>query len=191
VPLSLEDPALRRRAAEAVERVGWPALTLEDLARALGVSRVTLHRQGIGKPEIRAALRDYIAEAYRTALWPALTAPGNARERLELALTALCDLSERNLALLRELSEVDWDSVFHEPGEEALSRDAITTSVVRLLRDGLADGTLVVGESVEETATVLFNVVGWTYRHLRTGHRWSPEHAQRAVVDIALRGVSA
>jgi AcrR family transcriptional regulator len=191
MPLSLEDPVVRRHAAEAVERRGWRALTLEQLASALGVSRVTLHRQGIGKQEILAALTEYIADEYRSALWPALTAPGNAHERLQLALAALCDLSERHIALLAELSDADVDAIFHEPGSEALSRDEITEGLARLLQDGLADGTLVVGESVQETATVLFNLIGWTYRHLRSGHRWSPEHAQRAVIEIALRGVSA
>lgn len=40
-----------------------------------------------------------------------------------------------------------------------------------------------------ETATVLFNLVGWTYIHLRTGHGWRPERAQTATVAIALHGV--
>jgi hypothetical protein len=37
---------------------------------------------------------------------------------------------------------------------------------------------------------VLYNVVGHSYRHLRTGHRWAPGHARHAVVELALRGVS-
>ena len=60
--ISLEDPVVRRRAAEAVERIGWNALTLEELGRALGVSRVTLYRQGIAKHDVLEALRDYLSE---------------------------------------------------------------------------------------------------------------------------------
>ena len=71
--ISLEDPVVRRRAAEAVERIGWNALTLEELGRALGVSRVTLYRQGIAKQDVLEALRDHLSESYRAALWPALT----------------------------------------------------------------------------------------------------------------------
>ena len=72
-----------------------------------------------------------------------------------------------------------------------MTRSEITAGLTRLLRDGVEAGTVVVGESVEETATLLFNLIGWTYRHLRTGHRWSREHARRAVIDLAVRGVSA
>jgi hypothetical protein len=38
---------------------------------------------------------------------------------------------------------------------------------------------------------VLFNVVGHTYRHLRTGHGWEPARARAAVVRLALDGVRA
>ncbi len=189
--VSLADPLVRQRAAEAVERVGWQAVTLEQLARALGVSRVTLHRQGIGKAEVLEALRDHIAALYREALWPALTSPGNARERFEQACEALCDLSERHLRLLEGLSDVDRAVVFHDPGENALTRAEITAGLIRLLRDGVAERTLQVGDSPEETATVVFNLIGGTYRHLRAGHGWPPERARRAVVEIAVRGVSA
>jgi hypothetical protein len=42
----------------------------------------------------------------------------------------------------------------------------------------------------EEIATVLFNLVGWTYIHLRIGYAWSPERARRAVIGTALHGIS-
>jgi hypothetical protein len=42
-----------------------------------------------------------------------------------------------------------------------------------------------------ETTTVLFNLVGWTYIHLRTGHGWRPEHALRATLDPVLHGLVA
>lgn len=40
-----------------------------------------------------------------------------------------------------------------------------------------------------ETATVLFNLVGWSYLHLRSGHRWPPDRATEAILDVALNGV--
>ena len=38
---------------------------------------------------------------------------------------------------------------------------------------------------------VLFNLVGHTYRHLRTGHAWSAKRAREEVLGLALRGVVA
>ena len=38
-------------------------------------------------------------------------------------------------------------------------------------------------------ATLFFHLVGWTYVHLRTGHRWSPEHARGAILDLVMLGL--
>jgi hypothetical protein len=54
-----------------------------------------------------------------------------------------------------------------------------TEPLEKLLREGAADGRLRDVDPVQ-TATVLFNLVGWTYIHLRTGHGWRPERALRA-----------
>jgi len=55
---------------------------------------------------------------------------------------------------------------------------------------GAADGSLA-DEDPEETATLLLNLVSWTYRHLRRGHGWEPERARDGVLRIALDGVAA
>jgi hypothetical protein len=38
---------------------------------------------------------------------------------------------------------------------------------------------------------VLFNLIGHTYRHLRTAHGWSSKRTRKAVLDLALGGVMA
>ena len=58
----------------------------------------------------------------------------------------------------------------------------------RLLLDGAADGSLAELDA-EETATVVFNVVGHTYTHLRVGHEWTPERARSGVITIAMDGL--
>jgi hypothetical protein len=71
-----------------------------------------------------------------------------------------------------------------------LTRSPFTEPFERLLRDGAADGTLRRVEPTE-TATLIFNQVGWTYIHLRTGHRWRAERARAATVELALEGLAA
>ena len=82
------------------------------------------------------------------------------------------------------------DGIFHRDEEEALTRTVFTEPLEKLLREGIADGSL---RSVEplETATVLFNLVGWTYIHMRTGHGWPPERASRSVLDPVWHGLLA
>lgn len=179
-------------ARRALERHGAQGATLERIAEEAGVSRVTLHRRGLSREGILASLAGAAAAEYRDALWPALTAPGSARDRLEQALGAICAVAERNLQVLVAL-QAESDGIFHEDdpaGTEVRTRSAFTDPLERLLRDGEADGTLRRRDPIE-TATVLFNQVGWTYIHLRTGHRWPAERAERAVVEVALHGVGA
>ena len=175
-------------AARAFERYGYEGASLERIAAEAGITRMTLHRRGLTKESLLEQLAERATDAYRAALWPALTARGNARERLVLALTALCDSAEDNLTLLITLG-AQRDRVFHEDKDEALTRTVFTEPIERLLRDGQEDGSLRPTEPVE-TATVLFNLVGWTYIHLRTGHAWKPERARRATIDVAVHGVA-
>jgi len=179
-------------ARRAIGRHGWRATTMQRIAEETGTSRMTLHRRGFSKEKILEELSRSLEEGYREALWGALVAPGNARERLESALIAQCGVSEENLAVLEALEARDREAIFHEGSAAGsgptLTRGAFTDPYRRLLEDGAADGTLAPSDAAE-TATVLFNLVGLTYRHLRMGHRWSPEEASRAVVNVAMRGI--
>jgi AcrR family transcriptional regulator len=184
------DARLVEGARRTIERHGWQGATLQRLAEESGLSRMTLHRRGVSRDLLLAALAEQLEREYREALWPALTAPGSALERLELALASLCKVVDGNLALLDAFGHAERDVVFHEPRRPALTKAVFTEPVRRLLEDGVADGSLAV-EDPEETATVLFNLVGHTYRHLRTGHGWSAKRAREAVLGLALRGVVA
>jgi AcrR family transcriptional regulator len=182
------DAAIVEGARRAIEEFGWAGATLERIARAAGVSRMTLHRAQVSKQCILEELSRGFEEEHRAALWPALTADGDARTRLELALGLECELAERSLELLAALDAHAHGFVFHEQDGTGLSRDAYTQPIQRLLRDGASDGSLRLTDP-GETATILFNMVGLTYRHLRLAHNWAPERAQRGVVAACLAGV--
>jgi AcrR family transcriptional regulator len=184
------DPRVLDGARRAVERHGWEGLTLQRLAEEAGLSRMTLHRRGVSRDALLAALAEQLEREYREALWPALAAPGTALERLERALASLCDVVDGNLELLDALGHSERDAVFHERRRPALTKQSFTEPVQRLLADGAADGSLSVDDP-EETATVLVSLIGHAYRHLRAGHRWSSGRTRQAVLDLALRGVVA
>lgn len=187
-PQRATDAALLDAGREAIARHGVQGATLERIAEAAGVSRTTLHRRGVSRETILQRLGEEAAEAYRDALWPALTSAGSGRERMEQALDALCAVAEENLELLLALGS-NTDAVFHEEdAEEAMTRSPFTEPLERLLRDGAADGTLRELDALEY-ATVLFNLVGWTYLHLRARHGWKTDRARAATLDIALHGV--
>jgi len=183
-------PAELERVRDALRLRRWPDVTTDELARAAGVTRMTLHRRGIGRDEVLAGLATVLEDAHRDAVLPALSHAGTGRERLALALRRLCDVNERYLTLLDALADAT-DRVFHEQGDgPVLTRGAFTDGLQRILADGARDGTLRV-EDVPATATLLFNAVGWTYRHMRVGHGWPPEQAGPAVVALLLDGAAA
>ena len=169
---------------------GYGGATIERIAAEAGVSRVTLHRHGVTKDALLGQLVEQATGDYRAAMWPALTGDGPAAGRLADALGALCEVAERHMALLVAL-RAQSDGIFHVPEDDgAMTRSVFTEPLEKLLRDGAADGSLRAVEALE-TATVLFNLVGWTYIHLRTGHGWKPDRAREATLDPVLHGLLA
>jgi AcrR family transcriptional regulator len=184
------DESLLEGAHRAIERYGWQQATLERIATEAGVSRMTLHRRGVTREVLLAALSERLETAYRGAMWPALTARGSGRERLEQALAGYTEAVEANLEVLAALAEADHNAIFHEGGPRGLTKPAFSEPIRRLLDDGTADGSLVASDP-DETATLLLNIVSWTYRHLRRGHGWEAERARDGVLRIALDGVAS
>src|SRR5919201_4493610 len=117
---SCDDARILAAARQAVERHGWRDATLERIADEAGLSRMTLHRRGVTRETVLESLAQAFEAEYRGAMWPALTAPGSARERLEQALEALCDICDANLELLAALGEATRAQIFHEQGEAVL-----------------------------------------------------------------------
>lgn len=183
-------PHIVDAARHVLAQDGLAAATLERISAAAGISRMTLHRRGVSKRDILRAVAERLESEHREAMWKALVAAGTARERLGLALEIQCELAERNLATLEALSEPARAEIFHEPGPSALTRGVFVEPLERLLRDGVADGSLAVVDP-RETATVLFNAVAHTYRHLRSSHGWSAGRARDGVLQLVLDGLVA
>jgi len=177
----MRDETLLNAAIAALQEVGWKHLTLERIATAAGTTRVTLWRQGVTLEQIVEGLLVRLTEDYQAMLWPALTAAGSGRERLSAALGALCDVAEKHLPLL-----VATDTIFHEA--HILTRTSFTDPLQRLVSDGISDGSLLPGDS-DELASVLFNMVCWTYVHLRARHQWAPERVKARLLTLVMEGV--
>jgi AcrR family transcriptional regulator len=164
-------------AARVLGDGGLAGFTVERVARAAGVSRVTLHRHGIRRVELVQALVGRAAAALRASLLPVLASSEPGPVRLRMAFEALCDVVERHAAVLAALYDVP------EPGggAEAPSGFDFTDPFERLLLDtGEPAGT------AGERAELLVNAVTWTYLHLRRVHRWEVGRARAAVVTLAL-----
>ncbi len=175
--------------ASAITKWGLGEVTLDRVAAEAAMSRATIYRRGVTRDDLITALTVEAADTYHRAILPALSAPGTARERLELALRALCGAADEHLHLLAGMFLAHGE-VFHKPGPEAMVVDVFAEPFERLLRDGAADGSLR-ALPPEITATALFNLIGWGYIHLRAAHEWNATTTADTIIDLVLRGTAA
>ena len=116
---------------------------------------------------------------------------GNAAKRLRLAIHATLQVADEHLALLAGLF-TDDDAIFHEtqaPHAPVATADLFVAPFRRLLLYGALDGSLREVSDPTETATVLFNAVGWTYVQLRWTQRWPSDKSRRAIEALVLDGL--
>ena len=166
--------------------------TLELIAAEAGMHRVTLYRKGLNVESLAAAAISAAADEYATALLPVLSHGGSGRERLELLLEALCEVAERHLGLLASLYDLPT-ALFHLPsGDDTatlLTRLDFTEPIARVLVDGVHDKTLHTSDPAA-TAELIFNLVGWTYVHLRRTHGWRAAHVRSQLTALLMDGLS-
>jgi hypothetical protein len=149
-----------------------------------GRARVTLWRKGVTRESLQRGLLLRLAEDYRDAMLPVLTASGTPRERLERALHALCDVVDDHVGVL-SLS----DEMFHRAYEAGNVPLPFLTPFIVVLRDARAAGVLHAKGTDEDLADVVFNTIAWAYLHFRTRHKWSPKKARPLLFNTLLDGV--
>lgn len=176
-------------ATAVIAEHGWAGMTLARVAAAAGLSRMTLHRHGLGRDEILALLAGAYEADFRASLTAVVEHPGPALERLREALHTVCDVTERHLGFLLGLDEETDRAFFHVHRGAVRSREGYVEALERLLREGMDDGSIRVLD-VGETATVLVNATDRTYRHLRGAHAWPEGRARTLLVDLLLDGLA-
>jgi AcrR family transcriptional regulator len=177
-------------ARQAIAAYGWQGATLERIADASGVSRMTLHRRGFGRDEILALLASEYEHDFREMLLPALDSGGTALERLHRSLCAVCDVTERHLSFLGGLDDEADTRLFHEREGDVRSRPGYVDAMERLLAEGIRDGSIR-SVPIADTATLLVNAADRTYRHLRIAHGWSPARSRSELLTLLTRGLAA
>jgi AcrR family transcriptional regulator len=179
------DARLREATIAVLHERGWDGLTLERVAEVAGRARSTLWRQGLTREALVEALAGTLAEDFRNAMYPVLTAGGTGRERLVQALEELCALLDRHLELM-----LATDEAFHQSPAPGQPPDYLRPFIT-FLREGASDGSLAVdADNVFETADVLFNTVAWPYVHLRGRHAWPADRARDRVLGLVLNGLA-
>jgi AcrR family transcriptional regulator len=165
-----------------IEREGRRGVSLSSIADEAGISRVTLHRRGISVADCLVGVLVRASDDLRASLWPVATGSGDAASRLDAGLRVLCQVAERHAGVVVQF--------FGEPKLPIPGKPGRTTSLEfielfeRLLRDGMADGSLTVSDPVRE-ATLIANTVFWIYLHMTRAHGWPPAEATDRAIAMA------
>ena len=101
-------------AYSALARRPWSAIRMVDVAAVAGVSRQTLYNEFGSKEGLARALVHKEADAYLAGVERALTAPGDARERLAATAEWTAAAARRN-ALLRAMLTGCWNERMPSP----------------------------------------------------------------------------
>ena len=191
----MTDTALSQDVLAAAKRLAargeLASASMDEIAREAGITRMTLYRRGETRAVIVAALRDELMREERERLFPILVSDGDALTRLTAVVEALCATTDANADLLTGLDAASLNAIWHEDEGEGLTRPEFIAPIVRLMRDGAAEGSIREFGDPAEAATVLYVQVTNTYLHLRHEHGWPAERATAAVTDMALRGLGA
>jgi AcrR family transcriptional regulator len=163
---------------------GWEGLTLQAVAERAGVSRVTVWRQAASRELLAAEMVSRLAADYRETLWPILIGPGTGSERLGAVLAAMCEVADRHLPLL-----LASDSAFRQTHAEVMHAVGFTEPIVRLIRDGVTDGSIGCVADPVALGDVVFNATYWPYIHLRGRHRWSAAGARAMLLPLIQGGI--
>lgn len=178
------DDGLYRATVTVLAGSGWDGLTLERVAEQAGRSRVTLWRNGITRESLLEGLLRRLAEDYRDAMLPVLTAAGPAKSRLDKAMHALCDVVDAHADLLTVS-----DEMFHRAAALGNVPLKFLDPFVAGVRAARAEKALHAKGTDAELADVLFNSVVWSYLHLRARHGWPAAKTRRLLFGTLLEGI--
>jgi len=178
----IDDP-LVDAAARIMDRDGLAGLSISAISEEAGLSRVTLHRRGARLDDYLVAVLGRASTDLRASLWPVLTGPGTAEDRMRNALEILCEVCERHTGVMTAMYATPARPLPDEPGRTTSMQ--FIEPFERLLRDGVLDGSLVCEDPVSD-ATLVANAVAWTYLHMRQAHRWDRATASTQMIRLAM-----
>ena len=189
-----DPPALTQKerlysvAARLFSEAGYRSTSMRDIAAAMGMKADSLYTHISGKEEVLWEIIGRVADEFDAAVQPALSAPGTAAERLQLALEAYVGVVSRNL----EMSTVLFTEWRQLPAERQASiaarRDAVEGVFRALLQEGVDSGEFAPETPVKLTAILALSGANWLPNWYRTGGNLSPQDVADAFVALLLRG---
>ena len=186
---AMKRKAILRAAAMVFTRQGSHGATLEDVAISLGVSKAALYRYVLNKNELVLACQEEALDIADKALTQGEKEGLNALDKIRIGLTNYLIEMIAELGVPALILE---DNALHgaEAEQTYEKRDAYEMRMRRLVREGIADGSIVATEP-KIAVFMLLGSIHWVSKWYRPEGNWTPEMVAHAIVEIATRALDA
>jgi len=178
-----------REAAASFNFKGYHATSLTEIATSLGVTKAALYHYFPNKNSLLAACFEHAMEVAFASLERGRKQGKNGRDRLVLTLGGY--LSQ----LIDELNccVVLMEENALEPGDRAKlvrQRDRFERSLRALVREGIADGSVVPCDP-KLAIFVILGALNWVPKWFKPSGPWKPEQLTLALSQIFERALSS
>ncbi len=177
-----------RAASILFKEKGYSAVTMRDLAKAMGIKAASLYNHIQSKQEILSTIIIDLAEEFTNGMNQIVTSDKNATEKLENIISLHIDVTLRNSDGLASLNN-DW---MHLEEENLQYFEKMRQDYEESFRD-------IVKKGIEEKEIKSFNVeiiVFSTLSTLRTLYLWYPKQnnidasiLKRDMISVLLKGI--
>jgi len=181
--------ALLREAAAAFNRQGFHATSLDEIAQNLGVTKAALYYYFPNKQTLLMACFDAAMDAAFASLDAACRDGRTGREKLRLTLSNYLRHMLDELSACVVLLE---ENALRPPDHARLvqSRDRFERALRDLVREGMADGSIVHCDP-KLAAFVMLGAMNWVPKWFRHGGAWSGPALTDAMTEMLDRMLSS
>jgi TetR/AcrR family transcriptional regulator len=185
----LKREALLREAAAAFNRRGFHATSLDDIARNLGVTKPALYYYFENKHSLLHACFERAMEAAFSSLARAKREGGSGREKLRLTIQfyieEMIDRLSCCVVLMEENALLPKDHA-----EQIRQRDKFERALRDLVREGVADGSIVPCDP-KLVVFAMLGALNWIPKWFRHDGDWSSAQIAAAMAELMERSLSS
>lgn len=184
---ALKRDAVLRTAAQLFNEKGYAAVTLDEVAERLGVSKPTVYYYVDGKDSILYECVRTGLEMLKTAIQGVDAAGGSAAQKLEAAMRAYVDIVTQDFGMC--IIRVGEDPLPPE-GRQKLRRmkAELDREFRELIRAGVAEGTLAPCDPKLAAFTVA-GALSWIGRWYQPGGALSPTAIADQCIGVLMQGL--
>lgn len=168
---------------------GFQATSLDDVAKALGVTKPTIYHYFSNKDDILFECLRLGMQQIQTAIGEVQQSGATGRDRLEVFAVTYALTMTQDFGMCTIRTSDDQLSAKSREDFRALKRE-IHDALQAIIEDGMKDGSLIAGDA-RLAAFTMAGAINWIGRWYRPDQSMSPDQVAQGVVNNLMTGMVA